>query len=393
MLPAKDKIKLLMLNYEFPPIGGGAGKANLCLLKEFAGNESLEIDMLTSSTQPGLTLEKISDNITIYKIGIRKKNLHYWKKTEVVSWLFKAYFMHCKLVRNNDYHLAHAFFGFPTGFLPWLTASKLPYIISLRGSDVPGYNIRLGLDYKLLGRLFSSIWHKSSVVIANSKGLADLASAFTPDIDIEIIPNGVHKERFSPPSLKNYTGTINLLTVCRLISRKRLNLLIEATAFLVEKGLDVRLNIAGEGNLMDELKSLTETLSVSDHVKFLGLVPPADMPGVYRENDIFVMCSSHEGMSNAMLEAMASGLALVTTPCEGVAELIADNGVVVEESIGTGLSENIADAIEALCLQPARIARMSNASIERAGLFTWQAAADSYLQIYKKIVNSSGGNQ
>jgi len=382
MLPVTDKIKLLMLNYEFPPIGGGAGKANLCLLEEFAGMEDLEIDVLTSSVATGLSVEKFADNITIYKVGIRKKNLHYWKKSEVITWLFKAYFQYRKMVKKNDYDLAHAFFGFPTGFLPWLTAAKLPYIISLRGSDVPGYNIRLGLDYKLLGGLFSSIWHKASAVIANSKGLTDLALKFTPDIDIGIIANGVSRDRFAPKPHNDYTDKLNLLTVCRLISRKRLHLLIEATALLVEKGLDVTLNIAGEGNLMDELKSLAERLSVTNRVNFLGLIPSADMPAVYRENDVFVMCSSHEGMSNAMLEAMSSGLPLVTTRCEGVEELICDNGIVVEKTDSISLAE----AIDQIVGDVAKYQKMSQASIRQAERFTWKASAMRYLELYLKTV-------
>ena len=131
-----------MLNYEFPPIGGGAGKAHLCILKEFAGNNSLAIDVLTSAPQPGFTVEDFSDNITIYKVGVHKKNLHFWRKIEVIEWLVKAHIHYRNLLRENNYDLVHAFFGFPTGWLCYRTAGKLPYIISLRGSDVPGYNIR-----------------------------------------------------------------------------------------------------------------------------------------------------------------------------------------------------------------------------------------------------------
>ena len=78
-------MKVLMLNYEFPPIGGGAGKAHLCLLREFAGREDLEIDVLTSGPEPGFVVEEFSDNITIYKVGIHKRNLHYWRKVEVLA--------------------------------------------------------------------------------------------------------------------------------------------------------------------------------------------------------------------------------------------------------------------------------------------------------------------
>ncbi|MBW8036000.1 MAG: glycosyltransferase family 4 protein [Planctomycetes bacterium] len=377
-----QKLKILMLNYEFPPIGGGAGKANLCLLNEFAGNETLEIDVLTSRPEPGLIVEKLADNITIYKVGVHKKNLHHWRKQEVIEWLFKGYFQYTKLLKNNDYDLAHAFFGFPTGLFCRLSAARLPYIISLRGSDVPGYNVRLSVDYKLLGGLFSSIWHKASAVIANSKGLSDLASEFTPDIPIGVIANGVCPVRFSPPECRTYSGPLNVLTVCRLTARKRVDMLIEAVSLALAGEVDVRLNIAGHGELFDELNAFAVELNVSDRVNFLGRVPPADMPAVYRDNDVFVMSSAHEGMSNAMLEAMASGLPVITTRCEGVEELIADNGIIVGESS----PRLIADAIVRFYRDKEQLARMAHAAVNRAGEFTWKDVAERYLAEYKKVI-------
>ena len=64
----------------------------------------------------------------------------------------------------------------------------LPYILSLRGSDVPGYNQRLSFDYRLLSGLFRRIWTQASMVVANSRGLKKLANIFMPDLDIKVIP-------------------------------------------------------------------------------------------------------------------------------------------------------------------------------------------------------------
>ena len=101
---------------------------------------------------------------------MHKKNLHYWRKIEVVEWLFKAGFFYKKLIRQNNYDLVHAFFGFPTAYLCYKSTKILPYIISLRGSDVPGYNVRLGMDYKLLSPLFRRIWRRSKTRAAGLHG-------------------------------------------------------------------------------------------------------------------------------------------------------------------------------------------------------------------------------
>ncbi len=376
-----SKLNLLMLNYEFPPIGGGAANAHLSLLRQYADNSELSADVLTSAPKLGFSKEKFSENITIYKVGIHKKNLHFWRKAEVLEWLFKARFHYRRLLRENDYDLVHAFFGFPTGWLCYRSAEKLPYIISLRGSDVPGYNIRLGLDYRLMAGLFRRIWSGAALVVANSNGLRKLALEFMPDLDIRVIPNGVDTEKFHPSQKQTLTKPIQALTVCRLIRRKRIDLLIRAVARAKELGLDVRLNIAGHGDLMEPLQRLAGQLSIADSVAFMGAVPAERMPQLYRDNHIFIMSSAHEGMSNAMLEAMASGLPIITTRCEGVEELIEDNGIVVEDP----RAEVIAEAVKELADNQQEYELMSIAARKRAERFSWGSTAEEYLKLYENI--------
>jgi len=381
-----SKLNLLMLNYEFPPIGGGAGNANLCLLKQYARDTNLTIDVLTSAPGPGLLKEKFAENITIYKVGLHKKSLHFWRKTEVIEWLLKARFRYRKMLRENDYDLVHAFFGFPTAWLPYRTANKLPYIISLRGSDVPGYNVRLALDYKLLAGLFRKIWSGAAAVVANSNGLQSLALEFMPALDIKVIPNGIDVEKFYPAQEQSLTKPIKLLTVCRLISRKRIDLLIRAAARAKELGLDIQFNIAGEGNLMKPLQNLADDLNLTDSVVFMRRVPAEQMPQVYRDNHIFVMSSAHEGMSNAMLEAMASGLPIITTKCEGVQELIADNGIVVDYP----KAEAIAEAIKTLADDRQTYKQISTAARKQARKFSWKSVAEAYSALYRKVLATAG---
>ncbi|MCI0499182.1 MAG: glycosyltransferase family 4 protein [Planctomycetales bacterium] len=371
-----------MLNYEFPPIGGGAGHAHRCLLDEYSRRADMQVDVLTSHPGTGLVIEAFAPNIRIFKVGIRKKNMHYWTRPEIVEWLWKARRLHVKLLSENAYHLCHAFFAFPTGWLCWRTAGQLPYILSLRGSDVPGYNVRLGLDYALLAGLFRRIWSGASLIAANSRGLCQLAKRFMPNLDIAVIPNGVDTRCYHPAPQRKTGGPINLLSVGRLIARKRIDWLIDAVGVAVQKGLDVRLTIVGEGNLLAELRKKAVDLNLSDRVVLMGLVGRQQMPEVYRANDIFVMASQHEGMSNAMLEAIASGLPVVTTPCEGAEELIGDNGILVAYPD----AQEFAAAVSAIMTDPNKYDAMSKAGRAIAETFSWSAVARQYIDHYEHLM-------
>jgi len=383
-----EKFKLLMINYEFPPIGGGAGKANLCLLNEFASSDLFEIDVLTSKPEPGLSIEKFADNITIYKVGIHKKDLHFWRRIEVLEWLFKAAIQRRKMLRANSYDLCHVFFGFPTGPLALPSAGKLPYIVSLRGSDVPGQNARMALEYKVLGPLFKAVWKKASQLVACSGGLRQRALRFMPNSDISVIPNGIDCERFNP-SLRTVKGDkIRLLTAGRLSATKRIDMLIDAIAIMVADGIDVELTIAGGGALGDSLKRKISDEGLCDRVKMVGRIEPDKMPALYADSDIFISASFQEGMSNAMLEAMASSLAIVTTRCEGVDELIDSSGIIVEDDTAA----DIASAVTSLINDPGQLAKMSQRAVKIAETFSWKSVADQYFEEYRSVLALSGGD-
>ncbi|MBN1974708.1 MAG: glycosyltransferase family 4 protein [Sedimentisphaerales bacterium] len=375
-------MKILILNFEFPPVGGGAANANLCLLRQYAGNNDLQIDVLTSAPKPGFVKEKFADNIIIYKVGIHKRNLQFWRKSEVIEWLVKAGPHYKKLVRENDYKLAHAFFGFPTGWLCYRNAEKLPYIISLRGSDVPGDNARLQLDYKILSPVFRAIWKKAAGLIACSEGLKRRAQNFMPSAKIDVIPNGVELDKYFPAPVKPQSDELKLITAGRLSSTKRIEMLIETVGILRKQGHKLRLNIAGSGSLEQSLKQLISQKKLDYCIEMSGRVEPAGMSDLYRNSDIYISATMQEGMSNSMLEAMASGLPIITTRCEGLDELIKDNGVVIDNANPADLAASIKNIIG----NTVRFQQMAAAARKQAERFSWRSVAEKYIDYYRSII-------
>ncbi|MDA2926685.1 glycosyltransferase family 4 protein [Acidobacteria bacterium AH-259-G07] len=357
-----------MLNYEFPPVGGGAANATYFLLEQLA-KKNLTIDLITASPDKIWTKEPFSSNITIYRLPVGKKRLDYWAIQELSVWSVKAYFLASRLVRDRSYHLCHCWFGWPCGAIALLLGQ--PYIVALRGSDVPGYNPRI----KTLDRFFSKplckiVWRHAKYLTANSEGLRQLAEK-TLTTQIEVIYNGVDVHRFKP-AVKEKSDKLRILSAGRLIERKGFAYLIHAL-----QGVDSAvLTIAGDGPLRASLRAQGEKEQVN--LRLIGHVDQKRLAREYQLADIFVLPSLNEGMSNAVLEAMASSTPVIVTDVGGSKELVQGNGFIVPRKSASTLRQ----AILTYQKKPTLINEHGKRGRALAEEMSWGKVADAYLKLY-----------
>ena len=248
---------------------------------------------------------------------------------------------------------------------------RLPYVLSLQGPDVPGFEERYNWLYPFLKPLIRRIWRRAGAVTAISAEQAALARRTMPHFKLVTIPNGVDTDAFCPAE-KEAKQEVNLVCAARLIERKGQHHLLEALARL--HGCcrrPVRVTLVGTGDAEPKLRDLAARLQIAQAVTFQGYVPREAMAQVYQAADIFVLPSQQEGMSIALLEAMASGLPVVVTQTGGTDELVTKglNGDIVPWADVPALTQ----ALKTLAEDEATRVRMGAESRRRTIRFGWPA--------------------
>ncbi len=175
-----------------------------------------------------------------------------------------------------------------------------------------------------------------------AKSLHDLG--IHPD-QIHRIPNGVDTELFFPREREfPQSNTKKILFAGGLVRRKRPHLLLQALSHLNETE-SVEAIFAGpahEAEYFQEMQGMTEQLGLAGRVHWPGFVH--DMPKLMREVNIVCLPSEGEGMANIVLEAMASGVPFVVTPCSGMNELVGLGGGLIAEPDPKDLASKIDEA-------------------------------------------------
>lgn len=374
-------MKILVISHEYPPIGGGGANACLFLTREFA-KAGHEVTILTANFGQLPKKEITPEGVTIKRVKCKRKNEASSSFAEMFSYLLAAWKKAGTLVRQNQFDFCLVFFGIPSGPLAFYLKKryKLRYLIRSGGGDIPGTQKRFDVIYKILSPALRTIWKQSEGIVANSEGLKKRAQDFESRYPVYVVENGVDADYFKPAPDKRDISIVNILFVSRLIERKGLQYIIPKLNTIQKQvkektGRDVRLTIVGDGPYKEHLEHLVDEYACHDSVLFMGKKNKNELDVIYQSADLFILPSQWEGMPNVVLEAMASGLPIVMTPCEGSGELITDNGYISD-------LEHFDSKIIQLCIDEKLRAQMSQNSVKAVKeRFSWHRAAKKYLEL------------
>ncbi len=327
-------MRILIINYEFPPLGGGAGNASYCLAKSLR-EMGHSVAVLTSAFR-GIPRKEKVHGVEIIRVPVIRKRVDQCSVFEMITFMASALYCCGTVVKEFKPEKVIAFFGLPSGPVAlWIKKRfKIPYILSLRGGDVPGFlPDKLYLYHFLTKPIIRLVWNNAGQIVTNSIRLSKLAERFSPKIDINIFPNGVNTEQYKPEISEKAKDEVKILTVGRLSEQKGIEYLLGAMSTLKKNRYsgDCTLEIVGDGYLRKSMEKMVKDLSIENNVLFSGWVSKEEMPAKYQSADLFVLPSLDEGMPNAILEAMASKLPIVTTSILKDENLIEDgyNGFLV----------------------------------------------------------------
>ena len=251
---------------------------------------------------------------------------------------FVGYLLNRNIINRSEIDILYVH---EPGLVLTLVKSNKKIVLQMLGRTNPLMFSRFSLFRRsFFVRLYDTFIHKkslkkSSAVIALNEECNKFYKEATRKITHEIIPTCADTNRFTP---KKYTtinsGEIVILYCGRLNKVKGLDLLLKGFFEFLKANSYSRLIIVGEGQEKHNLQNLSRELQIDSKVEFLGFVDYDRLPEIHQMSDIFVMTSIREGLSVSLLEAMASGLAIVSTDNVGAKEVIVDgyNGILLNNS-------------------------------------------------------------
>jgi glycosyltransferase involved in cell wall biosynthesis len=298
----------------------------------------------------------------------------------MLSYCYSAWRFLPKLLKENEYDLNHTHFIIPTGIVSYLNRKKLPYIITSHGSDVPNYNPdRFGLQHKLLNPFWKKIAENAECITSPTEYLSNLIienfNSKKCYNKIEVVPNGTHPENFNPKEKEK-----KILVVTRLFERKGVQYVIDAMKDITE----YKLIICGDGPYKGQLKQQIDRLKLGDKVQLLGYVSDERLKYEYETSSVFVLPSSAENFPVVLLEAMASGCAIITSNVTGCPEAVGDSALLVMPKNSEDIRNAIVKLIENDKLRNGLGVKAKKRVEDK---FTWEKIARNYIEVYEKILN------
>ncbi len=382
-------MKILVLNYEYPPLGGGAGNISKQLAENFAKQENHVVVVTTWYNNLPENDNEIK-NLEVIRLKSKRKFLHSSNPIEMYSWMKEASRFLTEYLKENKFDVCLANFSIPGGFIAKKIKKKfnIPYFVLSHGHDIPWYYRKQMFVYHLaLYFIIKSICKKSVINFVQTEFMKNNIDKFLgkrlKNKNV-IISNGVsdYDEKIYDRREEPFT----IIFVGRFVEQKDPFTILKALKRLKRMDINSRFFLVGDGPLRNKMEKFVQTNNLGNAV-FTGWIPQPEVQKYYQKSHIIITPSHAEGMSIANLEALAAGVFLIATPVSGNKEMLSccKNGVLVD----SGNYNEIANQIQKFYFQqylPKNLLAQ-NAALEFIKKYNWQKVSEQYLSAFRSCLN------
>jgi len=381
-------MRILVLNYEFPPVGGGGGRAAEDICRGLA-RMGHDVRVQTSLVK-GLPRLELRDGYEIYRSWAMRRRADRCSVPEMFAWVVTNFLPSLRHAVTWKPDLIHVHFAVPTGAVGLIVSllTGVPYVLSTQLGDVPG-GVPEQTDhlFKILKPFTGPIWRRAAAVTVPAEHIRELAvQAY--HVPVETVPNSVdlNQVRQSP----SRPGPLRrLIFAGRFNPQKNLIFLTDLLKRIAD--LDWRLDMCGDGPMMEEVKAAITSGGLDARVKLRGWVAPEEVEQLMAESDVLVLPSLSEGMPVVGLRALAAGLAIAGSRVGGITDLVEDrvNGVLFPPDDLDAAEEALREMLSSDDL----LASMKKAARSLAERFDLQRVAETYEEIFLDVLAKKSGGR
>ena len=373
---------ILTLIYEFPPIGGGGGRAAYDICKGLVARGH-QVTVLTAHMQ-GLPFEEYKDGIHLMRISSLRRETFGASFMTMLAYVLAGFWAGFRFIRLNRPDIIHTHFAVPSGALAWALSifTGIPYILTAHLGDVPGgVPEKTGKWFRWIEPFTHPIWKRAKKVIAVSDYTRQLALKHYA-VNIQVIHNGADVKHLSPSAIKVNTPP-RLVFAGRFVPQKNPFAIVQILSDL--KDLDWHCSLLGDGPLLEDVKREIEKTGLSERFDLSGWVTPDVVLDRFSKSDILLMPSLSEGLPVVGVQALATGLAIVASNIGGFFDLVdnARNGYLIDAQDIPAFSS----ALRGMISDPKVLLQFREASVEKSHEFDIQKIVDQYQSILHEVVN------
>lgn len=375
-------MRILTVIYEFPPIGGGGGRAAYDICKELVARGH-DVTVLTAHMH-GLTKTETQDGIRLVRISSFRTEPFVASFTTMLAFVLVGFLVGLRLILFHRPNLIHTHFAVPSGALAWMLSviTGIPYILTAHLGDVPGgVPEKTASWFRWLEPFTRPIWKCAKKVVAVSEFTRQLALKHY-DVKIRVIPNGADVLHLIPTPL-TVNQTPRLIFAGRFVSQK--NPLAIVRILSQVQDLHWTCVMVGDGPLFHQVKEEIEKHKMQTKIHLSGWVTPEEVLSEFSRSDILFMPSFSEGLPVVGVQALAKGLAVVASHIGGFMDLVdhEKNGFLFEVDDETGF----AYALRKLISNPVQLKKFREVSLEKAQKFDIQKIVNKYEEIMQDVAN------